>query len=203
MLLAGVMQKVLFVDLRESLMPSLLHTRRITSILPRRTGLFLTILVTLISAVAVSFAAMLLLCYKYGIRELELEWATRTTLNTYENIQAVIAAPDAAASSWVFIFSVAGAVVMLILVICYHRLYWWPIHPIGYLMAYSSAMRILWFSFFIGWLVNTLCMRYGGIALFKKLRYLFIGLIIGDFLMGGLWAIVGLMGDSGYRVLPD
>jgi len=203
MLLAGVAQKVLFVDLRESLMPSLLHTRRITSILPRRTGLFLTILVTLVSAVAVSFAAMLLLCYKYGIRELELEWATRTTLNTYENIQAVMAAPDAAASSWVFIFSVAGAVVMLILVICYHRLYWWPIHPIGYLMAYSSAMRILWFSFFIGWLVNTLCMRYGGIALFKKLRYLFIGLIIGDFLMGGLWAIVGLMGDSGYRVLPD
>ncbi len=202
-LLAGVAQKVLFVDLRESLMPSLLHTRRITGILPRQTGMLLTILFTLIVAIAVSFAAMLMLCYKYGIRELELEWATRTTLTTYENIQAVMADPAASASSWIMIFSIAGAAIMLVLVICYHRLYWWPIHPIGYLMAYSSAMRILWFSFFTGWLINTLCMRYGGITLFKKLRYLFIGLIIGDFLMGGLWAVIGLTGDVGYRVLPD
>jgi hypothetical protein len=31
----------------------------------------------------------------------------------------------------------------------------------------------------------------------------FIGLIIGDFLMGGLWAVVGLVSDTSYRVLPD
>ena len=89
------------------------------------------------------------------------------------------------------------------LVICYHRVYWWPIHPIGYLTAYSSAMRILWFSFFLGWLFNALCMRYGGVSLFKKLRYFFIGLIIGDFLMGGIWAIIGLWGNASYLVLPD
>ena len=83
------------------------------------------------------------------------------------------------------IFAAVGAVVMLVLVVCYHRFYWWPIHPIGYLTAYSSAMRILWFSFFVGWLCNALCMRYGGVVLFKTLRCFFIGLIIGDFLMGG------------------
>ena len=92
---------------------------------------------------------------------------------------------------------------MLILVICYHRFYWWPIHPIGYLTAYSSAMRILWFSFFVGWLCNALCMRYGGVGLFKKLRNFFIGLIIGDFLMAGSWAIYGLFSYSSYLVLPN
>jgi hypothetical protein len=55
---------------------------------------------------------------------------------------------------WVTIFAIAGAIVMMVLVVCYHRFYWWPIHPIGYLTAYSSAMRILWFSFFAGWLFN-------------------------------------------------
>jgi len=64
-------------------------------------------------------------------------------------------------------------------------------------------MRILWFSFFLGWLCNTLCMRYGGVVLFKKLRLFFIGLIIGDLLMGGIWAIVGLFSDGGYQVLPN
>jgi hypothetical protein len=104
---------------------------------------------------------------------------------------------------WVTIFAVAGAIIMMVLVVCYHRFYWWPIHPIGYLTAYSSAMRILWFSFFAGWLFNALCMRYGGVALFKKLRFLFIGLIVGDFLMGGIWAVIGLFSDASYLVLPD
>jgi hypothetical protein len=92
---------------------------------------------------------------------------------------------------------------MLVLVACYHRLFWWPIHPIGYLTAYSSAMRILWFSFFIGWIFNVMCMRYGGVILFKKLRFFFIGMIIGDFFMGGFWAIVGLFSDASYLVLPS
>lgn len=46
-------------------------------------------------------------------------------------------------------------------------------------------------------------MRYGGISLFRKLQFFFIGLIIGDFLMGGGWAIVGLFTDVSYQVLPD
>jgi hypothetical protein len=45
-------------------------------------------------------------------------------------------------------------------------------------------------------------MRYGGVELFKKIRLLFIGLIIGDFLMGGIWALVGLFTDASYQVLP-
>jgi hypothetical protein len=64
-------------------------------------------------------------------------------------------------------------------------------------------MRILWFSFFVGWLCNTLCIRYGGVGLFKRLRLFFVGLIIGDFLMGGLWAMIGWFGDASYLVLPD
>ncbi len=63
-------------------------------------------------------------------------------------------------------------------------------------------MRILWCSFFIGWICNALCMRYGGVVLFKKVRFIFIGLIIGDFLMGGIWALVGLFTDASYQVLP-
>lgn len=92
---------------------------------------------------------------------------------------------------------------MLLIIIAYYRFYWWPIHPIGYLTAYSSAMQILWVSFFIGWACNTLCMRYGGIRFFKNFQLFFIGLIIGDFLMGGCWATVGLFSDIGYKVLPD
>jgi hypothetical protein len=197
-----VAQKVLFVDLRESLMPSLLHARKVTEKISNRRMVLGGILITLLAGVVVSFLAMLVLCYKFGVRELPLDWATRTTVAVYENVYTLIESP-VRPGQWVLIFSLAGALVMLVLVICYHRIYWWPIHPIGYLTAYSSAMRILWVSFFIGWLCNALCMRYGGVVLFKRLRFFFIGLIIGDFLMGGAWAIVGLFGDAHYLVLPN
>jgi hypothetical protein len=199
---AGIVQKVLFVDLRESLMPSLLHTRKVTDKTSNNNRIFWFILAILIMGIIVSFLAMLLLCYKFGVRELGLDWATRTTVAVYDDVYSLIESP-ADPSKWVTIFTLTGAAVMLILVICYHRLYWWPIHPIGYLTAYSSAMRILWFSFFVGWLCNALCMRYGGVGLFKKLRNFFIGLIIGDFLMAGSWAIYGLFSYSSYLVLPN
>jgi hypothetical protein len=200
-LVAGVVQKVLFVDLRESLMPSLLHARKITQGLVNRRMIIGGISISLVAGVLVSFLAMLALCYKFGIRELQLDWATRSTVAVYENIYSLVDSP-VKPGHWVAVFSVAGALVMLILVICYHRFYWWPIHPIGYLAAYSSAMRILWFSFFLGWLCNALCIRYGGVTLFRGLRYFFVGLIIGDFLMGGIWAIIGLFGYASFQVLP-
>jgi hypothetical protein len=200
-LVAGVIQKILFVDLRESLLPSLLHNRKVTEEAPNGRRIFMTIMITLTAGIVVSFTAMLVLCYKFGIRELQFDWATRTTLAVYDNIYTLVESPIKP-GRWTLIFSLAGAAVMLILVICYHRLYWWPIHPIGYLTAYSSAMWILWFSFFIGWMCNALCMRYGGVVLFKKLRNFFIGLIIGDFLMAGSWALYGLFSYASYKVLP-
>ncbi|UCG09515.1 MAG: hypothetical protein JSV83_09630 [Desulfobacterales bacterium] len=201
-LVAGVVQKILFVDLRESLLPSLLHARKVTEKVSNNRWIFVTVLITLIAGIAVSFLAMLALCYKFGVRELQLDWATRTTITVYDNIYSLAESPMEP-GKWVAIFTVAGAIVMMVLVIGYHRFYWWPIHPIGYLTAYSSAMWYLWFSFFVGWLCNALCMRYGGVVLFKKLRNFFIGLIIGDFFKAGSWAIYGLFSYSSYLVLPD
>jgi hypothetical protein len=201
LLVAAVTQKMLFLDLRESLMPSLLHASKITQRTSNRQMIFGGIFLTLFAAVVVSFVAMLALCYKFGVRELGFDWATRTTVTMYENIYSLIESP-VKPGKWVLIFTCIGAAVMLILAVCYHRFYWWPIHPIGYLTAYSSAMWILWFSFFVGWLCNALCMRYGGVGLFKRLRFFFIGLIIGDLFMGGTWAIVGLFSYASYQVLP-
>jgi hypothetical protein len=202
LVVAAVVQKVMFLDLRESLFPSLLHARKITDGVRNNRGVLIGLLITLVAGVGVSFAAMLAVCYKFGVRELEMDWSVRTTLALYEGVFNLIESPSEP-SQWVLIFTLTGAIVMLVLVVCYHRFYWWPIHPLGYLTAYSSAMWTLWFSFFLGWLCNALCMRYGGVALFRKLRQFFIGLIIGDFFMAGSWAIYGLFSYASYIVLPD
>ena len=199
--MAAVMQKMMFVDLRESIMPSLLHGAKVSEGIRNRRMIFIGIILAVIAGVVVSFVAMLALCHKYGIRGLQMDWATRTTIGVYENVQRLLDAPGEP-RQWVLIFAAVGAGIMLVLVVLYQRFYWWPIHPIGYLTAYSSAMRILWFSFAVGWLCNHLSLRYGGVSLFKKVRFFFIGLIIGDFLMAGSWALVGLFTFASYQVLP-
>jgi hypothetical protein len=208
LLLAAAVQKVAFLDLRESLLPSLMHATKagegVTkdgSSLKRRLffgGLLLAVGLGLV----VSFAAMLALAHKYGLRDLSLEWETRTTLSVYENVQRLIEVPSGV-RDYVLTYAGVGALIMLVLIVCYQRFYWWPLHPIGYLAAYSSAMRILWFSFLIGWACNQLVLRYGGVDLYRRVRFLFFGLIIGDFLMGGIWAIIGLYAGASYMVLPD
>jgi hypothetical protein len=199
---AAVVQKVLFLDLRESLLPSLLHARKITEGVRNSRMVVAAVVVALAAGVLVSFAAMIGLGYKHGVRELDMDWAIRTTVSVYDGIYSLVESP-AEQSRWVLIFAAAGAAVMAVLAVGYHRFFWWPVHPLGYLTAYSSAMWTLWFSFFVGWLCNALCMRYGGVALFKKLRFFFVGLIVGDLLMAGSWAIYGLFSYASYIVLPD
>ncbi len=152
-------------------------------------------------AVAGSFVSMLVLCHKYGVREWGLDWATETTATMYDNANRLLESPSGP-RHWVLVFAGIGAGVMALLVMLYYRFPWWPIHPIGYLAAYSSGMKILWFSFFIGWLCNHICLHYGGAALFKQVRNLFLGFIIGDFVMGGVFAIIGLFTGYSYQVLP-
>ncbi|MYL83016.1 hypothetical protein GTA51_07685 [Desulfovibrio aerotolerans] len=201
-LMAAVMQKMLFVDLRESLLPSLFHAAKVGEKKGPKKLYLAAIVLAIAAAVAVSFLAMLAVCHKYGLRDLQVDWEMQTVGTVYENVQRLLEAP-AGANRAVIGFTVAGAAVMLALVIAYQHFYWWPIHPLGFLTMYSSSMRILWFSFFLGWLCNHLTLRYGGIVLMKRVRLLFIGLILGDFLMGGAYALIGLWTGQSYLVLPN
>ena len=83
-----------------------------------------------------------------------------------------------------------GVAVVLALAALRTRFLWWPLHPIGYMAANSWGMHINWLSFFIGWLLNILITRYGGLTIYRRLLPLFFGLIVGDMLHEGLWGMV-------------
>ncbi|KAB2887356.1 MAG: hypothetical protein F9K32_20035 [Desulfobulbaceae bacterium] len=195
------LQKMLFVDVRESLLPSLLNAGKVTERMQGRGRVALAVAAALVAAVAASFVAMLYLAYRHGLQDLDMDWATRTTMSVYEGSQRLLESPSTPDPS-ILVFIAVGAAVMLLLVLCYYFLPWWPLHPLGYLMAYSGSMKILWFSFLVGWACNALCLRYGGTFLFRRLRLVFIGLIIGDFAMGAFWAVVSLFTGVSYLVLP-
>jgi len=77
----------------------------------------------------------------------------------------------------------------------------WPFHPAGYALAVSYAMDYFWFAIFVSWLAKLLIVRYGGMKLHNTLVPFFLGLVLGDFFIGSIWAMIGpLIGAQTYKI---
>jgi hypothetical protein len=74
--------------------------------------------------------------------------------------------------------------IVLILAVAFLRRIWvsCPIHPIGLVVAVSWPVYVVWGSLMLGWLAKWLSMRYGGVGLYRRLKPVAIGLILGDVL---------------------
>jgi len=100
-------------------------------------------------------------------------------------------------------FMGVGAAVMVGLAAMRASFTWWPLHPIGYPMASTFAMRNMWFSTLVAWAVKSVVLKYGGIKIYERSRPLFLGLILGDFFMIALWLVVeGFTGVTDHFLYP-
>ena len=73
------------------------------------------------------------------------------------------------------------------------RLIWFPLHPLGYLAAPTYPIMQLWFSFFVGWLIKTLVMKFGGSDAYHRFYPFMIGLIFGNVSAMVFWMLVGFV----------
>jgi len=77
----------------------------------------------------------------------------------------------------------------------------WPFHPAGYALAVSFAMDYFWFAFFLAWLFKVSLIRFGGRRAHVGAIPFFLGLVLGDYTVGSLWAILGpLLGVATYKI---
>ncbi|MCL6519979.1 MAG: hypothetical protein K6T99_09105 [Armatimonadetes bacterium] len=72
------------------------------------------------------------------------------------------------------------------------RLPWFPFHPVGYAVSSSWSMNQLWMCMFIAWAIKLILLRYGGLKLYRQAVPLFLGVILGECVMGSLWTIIGI-----------
>ncbi len=76
-------------------------------------------------------------------------------------------------------FIAFGALGMGILTLCQYRFTWWPLHPIGFIVVTFYSARTAIVSVFLTWLIKFIVLRLGGIALYRRAKPFFIGLIVG------------------------
>jgi len=69
----------------------------------------------------------------------------------------------------------------------------WQFHPVGYALSGSWTMNLVWFVFFISWMIKLSILKYGGLKAYRQAIPLFFGLILGEFTIGSIWTIVGII----------
>lgn len=103
-----------------------------------------------------------------------------------------------AANFWFF---VGGIVSVGLLAFLRASFLWWPLHPAGFALGISYAMNYFWTCVFVAWLAKLLVIRYGGMNAHKRAIPFFLGLILGDYTVGALWSLLGLvLGVPTYKI---
>ncbi len=69
------------------------------------------------------------------------------------------------------------------------RYTWFPFHPLGYCIGPGSVWT--WFPFLLAWASKLVILRYGGNTAYRKAVPFFLGLILGDYIMGAFWSLYG------------
>jgi Family of unknown function (DUF6785)/Domain of unknown function (DUF6784) len=73
------------------------------------------------------------------------------------------------------------------------RVPWWPFHPLGFAVTSSWEINLVWMPLFIAWVLKAVLLRYTGLKGFRASIPFFFGLILGQFVVGSLWNIYGIV----------
>jgi len=152
---------------------------------PRR--LWGAMMLAVVVGALVSFWLMLDISYDSGA--LAPRWGNET-FRRLEQWLTYLSGADVSES----LFMLFGFCLTLALMAMKVRFLWWILHPVAYPLATSFTLNTgLWFSIFLSWLAKWLILRHRGIKAYRQASPIFIGLILGEFIIGGLWSIIGIV----------
>ena len=152
-----------------------------------KTRLFWGLVLALVCSLLGAAYMTLKLAYTYGAINLSLlDWAGA---HGWPYIGPTMTdMPDANMRGW--FFKGVGAVTEGFLMWAQHRWHWWPFHPIGFAVAVGWLTSQIWFSALICWILKGSIVRFGGVTLFQRLKPFFLGLILGEVAVSGVWGII-------------
>ena len=157
--------------------------------------LFWTMLLAMVVGLVSSMWVVMELGYSYGALNLKIPGGQH---GLYDYAASLIRTPSEP-HLWGWINTGIGAGVMLLLMLARWYYVWWPLHPLGYPIGPTGIMDHLWFDMFLAWLIKVSVLRYGGVALYRRTRPFFMGMIAGHIVPGGLFLFVdhftGMVGN--------
>ena len=90
------------------------------------------------------------------------------------------------------LFMCIGFIFTVTILLIRTKFLWWPLHPVGYAVTGWWIIGRLWFPLLISSIVKWSALKFGGVRAYRRMVPFFLGLILGDFVMGSLWSILGI-----------
>jgi len=153
---------------------------------------FALILATFISVIA-TFQLILHSFYRHGSSSGYYTWwgsggFGRETFWWLESWLSYPSDPNIPATAFIGV----GFFASLLLMFLRFRFLWWSFHPLGYAISSSWGIHV-WSSFLISWIIKAIILRYGGLRTYRRAVPFFLGLILGEYLVGSLWNWVSIL----------
>ena len=131
--------------------------------------------------------------YRLGM-ELRAPWPSLTAfgIEPYRRLESWLNAPtgtDVADT----VFMIVGLFLTVLLMLARMKFVWWPFHPAGFAISTSWGMNVTWSCLFVSWLLKWTILRFGGLRAHRSAIPFFLGLILGEFTIGSLWTIIGII----------
>jgi hypothetical protein len=157
-------------------------------------------MLAVVVALGVGLPALVKVVCHYGATGLQQWPFTSYPQWAFGELDASLRAPELP-DNWLRAGLVIGALVMLALSWLNSAFVWWPVSPVGFIIASAyETDRSIWVNALIAWMISTAIRRYGGLRLFRELRPVFLGLVLGQFLTSGALAIIASIFGLGQPV---
>ena len=160
----------------------------------------IVMIVALLVATPVSFWAYLHLIYQHGAVRTE-GYIIGIGIETFERLLLPWLQQPHATDSTGLSFTAFASLFTLGLMFLRRQFIWFPFHPTGYALGLSAGMVWVWSAICVGWIIKAVLLKFGGLRIYRKAAPFFVGVILGDFLTGTFWSLVGaIFGIPVYRV---
>lgn len=202
---------ILFYDTREALMPYVTNALKLADDCGEKTGkTAVAIVIALLVGLAVGIPVTLYFQYDRGVDV--SAWQVQQSKVPFNDVIGIMQRLDAqgqletagdasglarfAAASpntqAIVTFFISAGLVLLFSALRL-RFVNWPLHPVMFLVWSTYAGNAFAQSFLIGWFIKAGVTKYGGAAIYQKLKPLMFGLIAGEMLGGLLPMVVSLI----------
>jgi hypothetical protein len=158
------------------------------------------LILALAVGIPVAFWLGLMVWHDVGALAKGEPWRTLMGKQPFDRLQGYLQNPPAA-NLTELVFVGAGLLFTGFLFAMRTRLANWPFHPVGYAIANTGSMANQWFPFLLAWAAKGLILRYGGAKLYRQAQPFFLGLVVGDFLNGAFYTLIGCFVDK-MKVYP-
>lgn len=154
----------------------------------------------LILSILVSFWSYMDVMYRNGMTAKARGYIVGIGPETFNMLSSWLQYPREPDHNAVLFIGIGGAFTTL-LMIMQRSFIWWPFHAGGYALGASWGMIHVWTSIIVGWALKGIILKYGGLKAYRVGVPFFVGLILGDQVIGCSWSILGaVLGIPTYGV---